>query len=219
MTDRDLISRNARLLDEAAAAGRPFHLAVTLSYVGGTSDKRWTGVFADQYVAVNYGLHYTEGQFLVHDMGTREKAAAKMWALLRDKVGKGYTVADAAIMITDVSDSNTLRPWAMVRTWDNLRAARAKADRPMLEPDTTGKSSRTGKQGAQVLLDLTTPGTSEDTLMSIWDCVVTERFLAPIVLSHPNCPEMAQFMTALSANGVTWNDTRTSTPGDPFGQF
>ena len=62
---------------------------------------------------------------------------------------------------------------------------------------------------------MTTPGTDEDTLMTIFDCVATERFLAPIILSHPNCPEMAQFMTALSANGVTWNDNRDDKPGLP----
>lgn len=196
------ITANDERVAEAIAAGNRLHIGVTLSYVGGSSDKFWTGVWADDRIAVNYGRHFTQGQVQVHThLGGAEGGAKKMWSLLRSKVGKGYTVVDAAVMIVPPlsTSSQIWSPHNMCRAWDVLRdARRLNPRRPLDHPELLGTSPRTPTQGAKVLLDITHPTPELETLLASAVADPTERFLPPIVMSRPDVPEEAKFLAALS---------------------
>jgi predicted DNA-binding WGR domain protein len=186
----------------AIAAEERLHLGVTLSYCGGGSDKFWTGVWAEDKIAVNFGRHGSEGQTQMQaGIRTAEQGAKKMWDLLRTKVGKGYTVVDAAIIIVPPL-SPTSQIWSsgnMISAWNRVRDARAmNPRRPLDHPELLGKSRRTPTEGAQVLLTITQPKPDLEALMAGAVADPTERFLPPIVMSRPDVPEEAKFLAALS---------------------
>lgn len=197
------ITENDQRVSAAIAAGNRLHIGVTLSYVGGTSDKFWTGVWADDMIAVNFGPHFTTGQHQLHNgLRTAEAAAKKMWGLLRSKVGKGYTVVDAAIIVVPPAARTLYGPEMehhMVSTWNGVRDARhLNPRRPLNHPELLGTSPRTPAQGAQVLLSITDPSPDLETLVSAAVADPTERFLPPIVMSRPDVPEEAKFLAALA---------------------
>lgn len=197
------IEQNDTAVTDALAAGKRLHIGVTLSFVGGSSDKFWTGVWAGNRIAVNWGRHGAEGQFTLHDGLTEREGAKKFWDLLRSKVGKGYAVADASVLIVPHADLNTHPAFAdrdMVRCWMGLRTARAAKIRPSDHPETHGISPRTPTEGAQVLLDVTSPDASPGVLSAAAVVGPTERFLPPIVVSRPDLPYEVKFMAALSGN-------------------
>lgn len=202
MTTR--IEQNDQAVTDAIAAGQRLHIGVTLSYVGGGSDKFWTAVWAGNRIAVNYGRHHSPGAFDLHDGLTELEGAKKMWGLLRSKVGKGYAVVDAAVLAVPTVYFTGHRDWAahnIVGTWMSLRDARAvNPIRPTHQPEMLGISPRTPKQGAQVLLDVTAPDASPAVLSAAAVVGPTERFLPPIVVSRPDLPYEVKFMAALAGN-------------------
>lgn len=182
------ISRVASVIAE----GGRLHMGVTLSYVGFGSDKFWTGVMAGRQIAVNYGRHGSTGQAIMHAMDSEITAAKKMWELLRSKTGKGYAVVDAAVLVCPVTDVR------MLNTWCDYRDARStNPRRPLRHPELLGTSPRTGKQGAQVLLDITSATPDTETLVASAIADPSERFLPPLVMSRPDVPEEARFLAAL----------------------
>lgn len=202
MTTR--IEQNDRRVTAALAAGQRLHVGVTLSYVGGSSDKFWTGVWAGDRIAVNFGPHNSPGQFRIHENLTEQQGAKKMWGLLREKVGKGYAVVDASTMI--VPDAYVIGHRAhaaenIIGAWATLRTARAANPmRPTRQPELLGISPRTGAQGAQVLLDLTAPDATAESLAACAVADPSERFLPPLVMSRPDLPHQVKFLAALSGN-------------------
>lgn len=203
MTQPATITTNNQRVTDAIDAGSRLHLGVTLSYVGGSSDKFWSAVWADDFIAVNFGPHGSTGQYQLHNnLHTAEAAAKKMWGLLRSKVGKGYAVVDAAILMVPPASRTLYGPEMeihMISSWDRLRDARhLNPRRPLNRPELLGTSPRTPTQGAQVLLSITDPTPDLETLLAAAVADPTERFLPPIVMSRPDVPEEAKFLAALS---------------------
>lgn len=195
MTTR--IEQNDQNVTAALAAGKRLHVGVTLSYVGGSSDKFWTGVWAGDRIVVNYGRHGSPGQFKPHEDLTEREGAKKMWGLLRDKVGDGYAVVDAAVLVVP----DTTRAELIVGAWMSLRDARAANPmRPTHEPERLGVSPRTPTQGAEVLLAVTSPTATPESLAACAVADPSERFLPPLVMSRPDLPHAVKFMAALSGN-------------------
>lgn len=195
----------------AIAAGQRLHMGVTLSYVGGSSDKFWSAVWVEDMVVVHFGGHGTQGQYKTHACATIEEAATKMWQLLREKVGKGYCVVDASVMrlrddLRSASAPITNRldfEYLAMRDWYDLRDARRL--NPVRHTDGTeaeGLSPRSSKQGREVLLEATAAEADETTLIEASQAVESERFLPPLVLSRPDAPEVARFMAALGDRRV-----------------
>lgn len=198
------ISGNDQRVADAIAAGQRLHIGVTLSYCGNGSDKFWSAVWAENRIAINFGPHGAIGRIQMQnprDTSTPERAAKKMWDLLRTKVGKGYTVVDAAIMRTvplPSTNISSVQAEIMISTWNGIRDARAmNPRRPLNHPELLGKSQRTPTEGAQVLLDITEPTPPLDTLLASAVADPTERFLPPIVMSRPDVPDEAKFLAAL----------------------
>lgn len=203
MTTR--IEQNDRRVAAAIAAGQRLHVGVTLSYVGGGSDKFWTGVWAGDRIAVHFGRHGSAGTYpLVTEGLTEQQGAKKMWSLLREKVGKGYAVVDASTLIVPDAYITGHRAHAaenIIGEWATLRTARAANPmRPSQQPELLGVSPRTGVQGAQVLLDLTAPEATTESLAACAVADPSERFLPPLVMSRPDLPHQVKFLAALSGN-------------------
>lgn len=199
-----IFARNNQRVSEALAAGQRLHVGVTLSYVGGSSDKFWTGVWAQDRIAVNYGRHGSVGQFTLHDRLSEREGAAKLWGLLRAKVGKGYAVVDSAVLVLDphtLASGGYDGAVRAVREWERLRDdRRVNPRRPVDHPELLGTSPRTATQGAQVLLDLTSATATPESLAACAVANPTERFLPPMVMSRPDLPDAVKFMAALSGN-------------------
>jgi predicted DNA-binding WGR domain protein len=198
------IEQNDQNVTDAIAAGNRLHIGVTLSYVGGSSDKFWTGVWAGDRIAVNFGPHNSPGQFRLHDGLTEREGAKKMWDLLRSKVGKGYAVVDAAVLIVPGVLHTGHRAYAaenIIGSWLSLRdARRVNPIRPVHHPEMLGISPRTPTEGAQVLLDITASDATPGALSAAAVVGPTERFLPPIIMSRPDLPYEVKFMAALSGN-------------------
>lgn len=196
MTTNHTVAENAAQVSAAIGAGQRLHIGVTLSYVGGSSDKFWTAVWAEDLIAINYGGHGHPGQFATHQLDSPEAGAAKLWALLRSKTGKGYAVVDAAVM--RIPSPLLANEHMMVREWGYLRdARRLNPLRALDHPELLGTSPRTSRLGAQVLLDITAPEVELEAMVAAAVADPTERFLPPIVISRPDAPEEAKFMAAL----------------------
>lgn len=206
MTDTTLATNNAHVAARIAD-GQRLHIGITLSYVGGSSDKFWSAVWAENQIAVHFGPHGYSGTIQMQsNITTVDQGAKKMWDLMRKKVGKGYTVVDAAIIAVPPSlhpNLHTVRAERMIDTWNGIRDARAaRSRRPLLAPELLGTSSRTPAAGAQVLLDIISPTPPLETLMAAAVADPTERFLPPIVMSRPDVPEEAKFLAALAGTAT-----------------
>ena len=155
------------------------------------SHKWWDGALQGTTVITRFGRQNTNGQSSEKTFETVEKAAAYYWNLLREKVGKGYHL-DAARTLKPNEDI-TNRNWSNLvpKTWNELGY-----------PDLQGLSPRTAKVGAQVILDLSDPNADEDFLFEAANADPSERFLVPLVLSHPNCPDEAKVMQILITNNA-----------------
>lgn len=188
------------------AAGHPLDIGVTLSYVGGGSDKFWTAVLLGQQIAVNYGPHFATGAFRAHHLPNQQKAAQHLFRLLREKTGKGYAVSDAALFALPAgvpagAHTTTLSEFQArqaVDEWSRLSRARAKNPRRMDRVPNSRRTSRTAVEGAAVLLALMTAEPDAEAFMQAACVDESERFLPPIASSHPRCPSEARFMAAFS---------------------
>ena len=210
----DVIAHQKKLVADALASGTPLHVGVTLSYVGGTSDKFWSGLWADDVILVNYGPNqvngygpYAErGQYQLHPPRGQERSAAKFWDLLRSKTGKGYAVVDAAVMIsehavTGVQDDAV----RMMGDWNTYRDARAMNPlRAATAPVLLGHSPVSPTVGGQILMNLISPQATSESLLEAAMSAATERFVTPIALSRPDAPDEARFMAALSGSGLNF---------------
>lgn len=197
------ITSNDQRVAEAITAGKRLHVGVTLSYVGGSSDKFWSAVWAGNLIAVNFGPHNSQGQYKpLRPLGNETEAAKEMWQLLRSKVGKGYTVVDATLMMVSPGALTARSPDLLCRDiiteWDVLRdARRVNPRRPLDHPELNGISPRTAKEGSTVLLAMTDPHPTVEALLAGAVADPTERFLPHLALSHPEAPDEARFMAAL----------------------
>ena len=195
-------TNNQRVTD-AITAGERLGVGVTLSYVGGGSDKFWSAVWVGDRIVINYGRHGTRGAFGNNHGLTDREGATKMWQLLRSKVGKGYTVVDASVLTLPPNIQQTAQEARIIWFWDALRDARAaNPKRPLDHPELLGTSPRTPTQGSQVLLDLTSPTATTESLLACAVADPTERFLPPMVMSRPDLPYQVKFMAALSGNAT-----------------
>lgn len=155
------------------------------------SDKWWEGAFQGTTVITRFGRQGSGGAQSAKSFDSIEKASAYYWNLLRDKVGKGYHL-DSARTLRNKEDI-AVRDWGILlpRKWDELGY-----------PDLQGKSPRTGKVGAALMITLSDPNASEDFLFDAANADPSERFLVPLVLSHPNCPDEAKVMQILITNNA-----------------
>lgn len=168
----------------------------------GSNKFHYSLLFGNQIV-VHYGRIGRGGPTEIKSFDTDEKAAAKYWGLIREKVGKGYHV-DAAKVVSksliplrngsvniNLYDALPWEAWAPTRTSG------------IGHPEKLGLSARTPKQGAEVFLALTNPNADKDQLIASAMAGPSERFLLPMVLSHPACPAEAQVVGALIRMGAS----------------
>lgn len=156
------------------------------------SDKWWEGAFQGTTIITRFGRQGSGGQQSIKSFDTIEKAAAYYWNLLREKVGKkGYHLDSARTLKSN--EDITVRDWGVLlpKKWDQLGY-----------PDLQGLSQRTAKVGAKVILELSDPNADEDFLFEAANADPSERFLVPLVLSHPNCPDEAKVMQILITNNA-----------------
>lgn len=175
------------------------------------SHKFYRAVLGENHIAIRYGREYSEGTHAEHTLETLDKANAKFWSLLREKAGKGYRVVDAVVYeeVSDLADqlanSTNGHRWrissALINNWQQLATQRRRsgeyANQPQPDWRNMSRSPRTGTEGKTIIAALRDPNCPEDILL---DCAMAsdaERFLWPMALSHPNCPDEARVARAL----------------------
>ena len=175
------------------------------------SNKFYKVVLAGNGVFTCYGRRLTSaaGNYGATLYATRDEAAAGFWRLVRSKTGKGYGVVDAAVF--DVADDEIIRACrpqvgyaaadrTMIINWDaEQRGERFRARQAILQhPDLQGRSPRTPREGKALITALLDPHCDHDVLMQCALADPTERFLVPMGLSHPACPDdvkVAHYLT------------------------
>lgn len=188
-------------------------LAVELSFDDSlmNSHKFYRAVLAENHIAIAYGRQYTAGSTAEHTLATFELANAKFWSLLRDKAGKGYCVVDAVVYeeVPDLADqlANTTNGhrWrissALLEQWKNLANERRRsglgANQPQPDWENRVVSPRTASAGKTIVEALRDPMCPDDILLDCAMAAQSERFLWPMALSHPNCPDEARVARAL----------------------
>lgn len=194
----------------AAEQGKDLHLAAWLTYIdhGSNHDKYHRSLLVGRHVLVWFGRRTgSGGQTTVKAFPSAAEAQAYYWTLLRGKVGKGYHVEDAIVLHCGEASEAAVaagRAHAVADTlhrqierWVTLRGALARRA-TFYRPDVAVRSPRTAKQGAQVIATLTSPDPDRDVLLQCALGPVSERFLHPMVLAHPRCPEEAVAARALA---------------------
>jgi hypothetical protein len=166
---------------------------------------------ASNHIAIAYGRQGSVSSDANHTLETIDKANAKFWSLLRDKAGKGYRVVDA-IVYEDVADIDSQIANAsnggryrigriLMQQWVDLQAIRRRngqsADQDQPNWRTSSRSPRTASAGKNVIGALRHSDCPEDILLDCAMATDSERFLWPMALSHPNCPDEARVGRAL----------------------
>jgi predicted DNA-binding WGR domain protein len=194
-----MTTKKVALKDEVSLpkVKRPYALLTRLVFTdyNANSDKFHDSVLAGTEVFYRFGRRGTNGQVGSKSFETPEKAAAYYWGLLRDKIGKtGYHVDSAKVL--PISDLFISSQGYGIRDvdWDKIAWGLAQT---IGHPELLGHSDRTPKQGAQVFLTLTSAKPDEDELVNCALASESERFLLPMVLSHPACPEEAAVIATL----------------------
>lgn len=170
------------------------------SGIGRGSNKFHDSLLIENHIVYRFGRVGTSGETGSQVFDTNEKAAAKYWGLLRSKIGKGYHV-DTAKVISG-SDLQMTGGFARIHSvnWDAIAPIRRYG---IGHPEKLGLSPRTPKQGASVFLTLTSQSPDSTDLIACAMAGPTERFLLPMVLSHPACPPEAQVVGALLGMGAS----------------
>lgn len=180
------------------------------------SHKFYRAVLAANYITISYGREYSAGTHAEHVLETVDKANAKFWSLLRDKAGKGYRVIDAVVyeevadLETRLANTTNGHRWhighALIEQWKTLTNERRRAGvaANQSQPNRSNRiiSPRTASAGKTIIAALRDRNCPEDILL---DCALasdTERFLWPMALSHPNCPDEARVARALAEMAV-----------------
>lgn len=175
------------------------------------SNKFYKVVLAGASVFTSYGRRGVReaGNFGVKSLPSVDKAAAEMWRLLRAKTGKGYHVVDAAVFdipeaVVEAGerpvygfgarDRTVVGHWDATQRGDRRSERQAALHRPVLQ----GRSPRTPREGKLLLLELLEPVCSRETLIGCALAVPSERFLVPMGLSHPSCPDDVKVLHYLS---------------------
>lgn len=191
--------------DLAPATQGTYALAVSLHFSdGGSSNKEYHILLQDKTVETAYGRRHMPGNGGSERFDTFEAAAANFWTTVRAKTGKGYRVVDALVISPDKVQAqayDTLRRGWMPECETRLRAGVA-ANQPQPNPHTVTRSPRTGKVGRTVIQWMSSAEASEDFLLECALAADTERFLWPLALSHPNCPDSARVARALQEMNV-----------------
>lgn len=205
----------------AAGNGRRLHVACSLTYAFGGSDKFHQSMLVDRWVLVRYGRAFSRGEVAVKEFASAEKAAAHYWGLLRGKVAKGYLVADAQMTHTgSVAEAlarragdaavqiarNALVDWAVERRGPGAgdRDSLPRLTSPAPSFATSGgrgfapRSPRTPAQGKKLLLGLTDPYPDTHIMVECALAGESEAYLVPLALSHPHCPEEARVARGLA---------------------
>lgn len=176
-----------------------------LTYVNVQSNKLHVSLLVDRYVAVKFGRRSQyRFQTQLKEFPTEEKARAYYWNLVRGKMAKGYHVVDAAVLPEPDRHLRQGRAWVNADWWMGLWEAagagerRFERQRVLYEPDTMERSPRTPKQGAHVLEQLTNEECDPSALVEYSLAHESERFLRPMAMSHPNCPDIAHVAVYLS---------------------
>lgn len=193
-------------------------LGAELTYVSNPngsfgSNKFYKVVLAGTSIFTCYGRRKMSGSgagnFGVKTFPSVDKAAAEMWRLLRSKTGKGYHVVDAAVF--DIPDAVVDAARAPARgyvhpdrvvmgRWDAVQRGERRRERQAVlnRPDLQARSPRTPKEGKLLLLELLEPVCSPETLAACALADPSERFLVPMGLSHPSCPDEVKVLHYLS---------------------
>lgn len=205
MPNSTLRSRNSDRVADAHARGQRLQVGVALRYRAGSSDKFWNATWARRSILVHYGRRthtWGPGQHVTHHFDTEAQAASKMWSLLRDKTSKGYAVVDATFLYPATGQDADSASAAHRNFEHLLTEANLTRTHPLPDTAATARSPRTAKVGGGVLLDITGPSPSDDNLANAVAAHESERFLIPLVLSHPNLPEVARFMASMSGHAA-----------------
>lgn len=186
--------------NDAPATQGTYALAVSLHFSDGySSNKEYHLLLQGKTVTTAYGRLHAPGNGGSDRFDAFEQAAAAFWKVVRAKTGKGYRVVDAVVLSPDqvrATGYDTLR-----RVWIPVCEQRLQsgiaANQPQPPLYSTIPSPRTAKHGRTVIQWLSSTEASEDFLLECALAVEEERFLWPLALSHPNCPDTARVARAL----------------------
>lgn len=186
----------------APAKSAPLGLTVSLNFTDYSvnSEKFHKSILKGNTVYYLFGRMGTAGHEDCKTFESDEKAAAYYWNLLRDKVGKGYHVEGARVILAN--EKIVSEKYGEVQ-WNSLLSTNGSW---LSSPELKGISPRTAKIGAKVILTLTDPNADEDALFDAAASGASERFLLPLVLSHPACPEETKVMNSLMKYGSRLQD-------------
>lgn len=166
------------------------------------SNKFYKAVLAGDGVFTCYGRRHggNSSNYGAKSFESLDAAAADFWRLVRAKVGKGYQVVDAAVF--DVPDAAVaaarVAPFGfshpdrvMIEKWDAVQRGERRRERQAIlnHPDRQGRSPRTPREGKALLVALMDPECPREVLMECALASPEERFLVPMGLSHPGCPD------------------------------
>lgn len=177
----------------------PLTVAVSLAFSDSAhnSSKFHDTIWAGLSVVVNYGRRGSSGSVVVKTFPTVEQAAAHCWNLLRAKMAKGYHVVGAVTGL-DIKHLEPLNDRQAAHAAALWRDRQASAQWRVPEGgEYATRTPRTGRQGAAVLLEISDPTASPETLLAAAIADPSERFLYPLALTHPACPEEAHVAAAL----------------------
>lgn len=168
----------------------------------GSNKFHYSVLFGNKYI-VQYGRVGNGGPIEIKSFENEEKAAAKYWGLIREKVGKGYHVDSAKVVsqsLLPLRNGSLDIDITRQIDWGVLAPASTQG---VGYPEKLGLSPRTPKQGAEVFLTLTNPVVADkNKLIACAMANPSERFLLPMVLSHPACPREANVIASLLAMGA-----------------
>ena len=187
---------------KATSYDQPLGLIVRLNFhdSNANSHKFHDSLLIENTVYYRFGRIYTAGQEDQKVFETSEKAAAYYWNLLRGKIGKGYHVEAARVVLP--TEGTHQRGRGIL--WETLLPVDGYG---VESPELKGKSPRTAKEGAEVILTLTNPSANDDALFAAAAASASERFLLPLVLSHPACPDEAKVMNSLMNYGALFQSS------------
>lgn len=186
---------------DAPATQGTYALAISLHFTDGySSNKEYHLVLQGTSVANAYGRRHMPGNGGVTRLDTFEAAAAEFWKVIRGKTGKGYRVVDAVVIPQDKvypHIEQTLRN-GWIPECDRRLMAGVAANQPQPPLGSTRLTPRTARAGRTVIQWMSSEEASENFLLECALASDEERFLWPLALSHPNCPDSVRVARALT---------------------
>lgn len=143
-------------------------LSFTLNLQEGTSDKFYVATMTGDTITINYGRVYSSGQWVEKCWGTPEAAAKEFYRLARDKMRKGYRVAE--VSVGDDAEVSRLRRAMFSREYGSIQRERAEINLD---------------RGAAMITNIASTEPDEDMLFDSMFADGDAELISALARSHP----------------------------------